>query len=181
MKNPKNAGHQALGTIVRSIKGWRLILALVLVAPMAALFAVGPTPLALADEGGVQGHTFHVTFTKWITAFPNMVGVVGGDVGVGPFAGEILNIVTVGTITKIEAIYHMNGSRHSFTAHVFVTQDNVAGMAAITGRVTEGWLEGALLTGQYKVWATCPIATPDNGLGNTCFQGTLQVFRGSEK
>lgn len=180
MKNLKNEGLQTLETIVRSIKGWRLLFALVLVAPLAALLAVGPVQLALADAGGVTGHTFDVTFTKWITTFPNMVGVVGGDVGAGTFAGEILNIGTVGTITKIEALYHMNGSSHSFTAHVYVTQDNVAGMAVITGVVTEGWLEGAPVNGVYKVWATCPIPTPGNMFGTLCFQGTLHVL-GSEQ
>jgi hypothetical protein len=72
-------------------------------AALAALCASGPTQSALADTDGLKGHTFDVTFTKWITSFPNMAGVVGGDVGDGPFAGEILNIGTVGTITTIEA------------------------------------------------------------------------------
>ena len=143
-------------------------------AAFAALSALGPTQLALADPGGEKGHTFDVTFTKWITTFPNMAGVVSGDIGDGPFVGEILNINTVGTITKIEALYHMYGSRHSFTAHVFVTQDDVAGMAVITGDVTEGWLEGAKLIGEYKVLSPCNIGT-----ASTCFQGTLNIEKDS--
>jgi hypothetical protein len=145
------------------------------VATFAALCASGPTQLALADPGGEKGHTFDVTFTKWITTFPHMAGVVGDDVGDGAFAGEILNINTVGTITKIEALYHIYGSRHSFTAHVFVTQDNVAGMAAITGEVTEGWLEDAHVTGEYKVLSPCNIGT-----ASTCFQGTLKIKKHSD-
>ena len=41
------------------------------------------------------------TFTKWVTAFPNqpgliasMAGVVGGDVGTGSYAGEVLKMST---------------------------------------------------------------------------------------
>ncbi len=98
MKNLKNEGLKTLETKVRSIKSWRLLFALVLVAPLAALSAVGPTPLALADSGGVKGHTFNVTFTKWVTSQPasppsvagvSMLGVVGGAVGEGRFAGYV--------------------------------------------------------------------------------------------
>ncbi len=152
-----------------------LTLAALAAAVFVALCALGPTQLALADPGGAKGHTFEVTFTKWITTFPNMAGIVGGDVGDGAFAGEILNIGTVGTITTIEALYHIYGSRHSFTAHVFVTQDNVAGMATITGDVTEGWLEGANVTGEYQVLSPCNIGT-----ASKCFQGALDIKRDSD-
>ena len=168
----KNLKKQILKTI------WRTVLTLVLVAGFAALSAVGWTQLALADAGGVKGHTFDVTFTKWLTSFPHMVGVVGGDVGDGTYAGKILNIGTVGNITTIHALYHINGGTHAFTADVVVTQDNVLGMAVITGRVTEGWLKSAPVTGGYKVWASCPILTPGNGQGTKCFQGTLHIQRG---
>jgi hypothetical protein len=175
MKNLKSDGLKIMEQ-VRSSKGWRLLLAFVLVAAFATLSVAGPAPVALADKGGVKGHTFNVTFTKWITTYPNMAGVVGGAVGAGTFAGEILNIGTVGNITTIEALYHMNGSRHSFTAHVYVTQNNVTGTAVITGRVTEGWLEDAQVTGEYKVLVPCPIGT-----AGMCFQGTLHVAPESEQ
>ena len=110
-----------------------------------------------------------------------MVGKVGGAVGKGPFSGEVLKYTPGTDITKIEALYHMNGSRHSFTAHVYVTQNNVTGMAVITGRVTEGWLEDAPVTGEYTVFAKCPMSTPGNVYGTLCFQGTLHVLRGSEQ
>ena len=80
----KNLKKQILKTI------WRTVLTLVLVAGFAALSAVGWTQLALADAGGVKGHTFDVTFTKWLTSFPHMVGVVGGDVGDGTYVGRFL-------------------------------------------------------------------------------------------
>jgi hypothetical protein len=185
MKNLKNEGFKTAETKVRSSKGWRMLFALVLVAAFAVLSAAGPAQVALADKGGVKGHTFNVTFTKWITTFPNMAGVVGGAVGKGKFAGEILKYTpgnsANGNITKIEALYHMNGSRHSFAAHVYVTQNNVTGMAVITGRVMEGWLEGAPVTGEYTVFAKCPMSTPGNVYGTLCFQGTLHVLRGSEQ
>ena len=42
------------------------------------------------------GHTFDATFTKYITNYPIMSGVVGGDVGTGTYAGEVLKFETVG-------------------------------------------------------------------------------------
>jgi hypothetical protein len=163
-------------TIARSIKGWNLLFAFVLAATMAA----GPAAqLVLADPGGAQGQAFDISFTKWIAGFPNMAGVVGGDVGAGTFTGEILNISSVGTITKIEALYHMHGSRHSFTAHVYVVENDAIGKAAITGLVTSGWLKGASVEGEYTVYSTCPIATPGNSNGTLCFQGELELHTGS--
>jgi hypothetical protein len=149
-------------------------------AAFAALCAIGLTQSALADPGGEKGHTFDVTFTKWISTWPNMVGFVGGDVGAGTFAGEILDISDNGAVTTIHAIYHFYGSEHSFTAHVTVMEDDVTLLAVITGRVSEGWLEGASITGEYKDWLDCPIAPPYNGLGPECFQGALNINKHSD-
>jgi hypothetical protein len=176
MKTLKNGILKTLEMKIRSFKGWRIFLALMLIATFAAV----PSQLALADSGGVKGHTIDVTFTKWITAYPNMAGVVGGAVRPGTFRGEILSLSSVGSITKIDALYHIIGSRHSFTAHVYVTEDDSVGTAVIVGRVIEGWREGASLTGEYKVWAKCPIATPGNSMGTLCFQGTLHIQPGSD-
>jgi len=191
MKNLKNQGPKIAETKVRSSKGWRILFALVLVAAFAGLSVAGSTQAALADKGGTDGHTFTVTFTKWVISTTtagaplNMVGKVGGDVGKGPFVGEVLKYmpgdVTNGNITKIEALYHINGSRHSFTAHVYVTENDNVGTAVITGRVTEGWLEDAQVTGAYTVWAKCPMDTPGNVFGTLCFQGTLHIQRGDEQ
>jgi hypothetical protein len=127
------------------------------------------------DNKGV-GHTFDATFTKWITNYPNMGGVVGGDVGTGTFTGEILSRVTVGDTTRLEALYHFNGSKHSFTAHVFVTSADVAGTATIKGLVTEGWHKDVTLTGEYTIYGVCPIPTPGITQGSTkCFQGVLHI------
>jgi len=191
MKNLKNEGFKTVGTKVRSSKGWRILFALVLVAAFAGLSVAGSTQVALADKGGTDGHTFTATFTKWVISTTaagaplNMIGKVGGDVGKGPFVGEVLKYtpgdVTNGNITQIEALYHFDGRRHSFTAHVYVTENDNVGTAVITGRVTEGWLEDAQVTGAYTVFTNCPIATPGNVYGTLCFQGTLHIQRGDEQ
>ena len=137
---------------------------------------------ALAYKSDAKGHTFNDTFTKWVTTSPpaqgvvaNMLGVVGGDVGPGTYTGEVLSVNTVGNITSIHALYHFKGSKHAFTADLNVTQDESAGTATITGSITEGWLKGASVTGEYNVLAVCPIDTPDNAYGTVCFQGALHV------
>ena len=110
------------------------------------------------------------TFTKWVTGFPAMAGVVDGDVGSGSYAGEILKY-TPGTTTVIEALYHFNGSKHAFSALVHVEQTGLK--AVISGVVTEGWLKGHTVEGTYTQ-ITCTQA-PD---GN-CFQGSLEILRRS--
>ena len=174
MTNLKNEATKTAATKIRPFKGWSILLGFVLVGTTA-----GAT---LAYNSEAKGHTFDNTFTKWVTTSPpaagvvaNMVGVVGGDVGPGPYEGEIISLNTVGNITSIEALYHFNGSKHAFTADLTITQDESAGTATITGHVTEGWLKGASVTGEYNVLAVCPIETPDNAYGTVCFQGTLHI------
>jgi hypothetical protein len=104
-----------------------------------------------------------------------MEGVVGGDVGTGTFVGEVLNVSSVGDITSIDVLYHFNGRVHSFTAHNFVTWNTALGTAVITGLVTEGWLKGATVTGEFDVRGICPIPTPGNAEGTTCYQGVLHI------
>jgi hypothetical protein len=137
---------------------------------------------ALAYNSEAKGQTFNATFTKWViksTPAPgvmaDMVGVVGGDVGPGTFTGEVINMDPGDEITSIEALYHINGSKHAFTADLKVTQNNSTGKGTITGRVTEGWLKGASVIGKYIVMADCPIATPNNADGTVCYQGALLI------
>ncbi|MGA3029149.1 MAG: hypothetical protein ABSE58_00240 [Candidatus Limnocylindrales bacterium] len=122
---------------------------------------------ALADGGRHNGDA-HNTFTKYISSYPAMAGVVGGDVGSGTYAGEILKC-TPGTTTVIEALYHFNGSKHTFSALVHVEQTGLK--AVITGVVTEAWLKGHPVEGKYTQ-ITCTQSP--NG---TCFQGTLDILR----
>lgn len=134
------------------------------------------TQASVSTNQGI-GHTFDATFTKYVNNYPYMTGIVGGDVGTGTYAGEVLSLSTVGYITSIEALYHFNGRIHSFTAHVFVTENDApgSGTAVITGRVTEGWLKGATLTGEFDVMGICPIPTPGNQEGTQCYQGILHI------
>ena len=174
MTNLKNEVTKTVATKIQPFKGRNILLGLVLVATTAGA--------ALAYNRDAKGHTFDDTFTKWVTTskpaegvLANMVGIVGGDVGPGEYKGEVISMNTVGNITSIKALYHFNGSKHAFTADLNITQDDSAGTATITGYVTEGWLKGASVTGEYNVLAVCPIETPDNAYGTLCFQGELHV------
>ena len=188
MDHLKNEVLKTMETIVRSFKGWRMLFALVLIAS----FAVAPTQLALADAGGVKGHTFDVTFTKWVTSLPvnppsnagvSMAGVVGGAVGEGRYAGKVLSDdLSVPGFWLAHARYEFYGEKHSFIADVHVTENDTTNpaTAVITGVVTRGWLKGSQLTGGYTVMSVCPITTPGNVFGTLCFQGTLHIHRGSD-
>ena len=174
MTNLKNEDTKTVAPKIQPFKGWSILLGLVLVATTAGA--------ALASNSDAKGHTFDSTFTKWVTSWPptetvpaNMVGVVGGDVGLGTYTGEVLSASNVGNITSIHALYHFNGSKHAFTAELNVTQDESAGTATITGDVIEGWLKGASVTGEYNVLAVCPMETRGNVFGTVCFQGALHV------
>ena len=89
------------------------------------------------DKGKFHGRV-EVIFTKWITDFPNMAGLVSGDAGAGLFAGEILGVTPTTDGEIIEALYHINGGAYHFTAHNFITQNNLKGTAVIDGLVS-GW------------------------------------------
>jgi hypothetical protein len=174
MTSLKNESTKTITAKIQPSKGWSILLGLVLVATSAGA--------ALAYSSDAKGHTFDDTFTKWVTTskpaegvLANMVGIVGGDVGPGTYKGEVISMNTVGNMTSIEALYHFKGSKHAFTANLKITQDESVGTATITGDITEGWLKGASVTGEYNVLAVCPIETPDNAYGTVCFQGALHV------
>lgn len=159
----------------------RISIALVLavaVLAVAVTFAVAQSNIAL--QGGANRHTFDVTFTKWITTAPEMRGVVGGAVGPGTFEGQILDLKVEGNMEYVKATYHVNGGKHSFTAEIHATQDDSLHSGVIVGTITEGWLKGATLYGEYDVLAECNIDTPGNGMGKLCFQGVLHVRAGKQ-
>ena len=132
---------------------------------------------ALAD-GGRDHRNAENTFTKWITDFNagTMAGVVGGDVGVGTYAGQITSFAQTSTGFVIDAAYHFNGSKHAFTASVHIVQTGFANgaTAVIAGWVAEGWLNGNRAEGEYTQVA-CTQAPNE-----TCFQGTLDILRGTK-
>ncbi|HKW93159.1 MAG TPA: hypothetical protein VJX92_14785 [Methylomirabilota bacterium] len=128
---------------------------------------------ALAED------TFHgrveVIFLKWVVGpGPQMAGVVSGDVGGGTFAGDILSASQQGNILTLDALYHINGGAHQFTAHNHIKQDNSTGIAVISGVVTDGPLQGARVQGEYQVIHPCGISNAEAS-GDFCFQGTLSI------
>jgi hypothetical protein len=147
-------------------------------ATAACLLALALSPAVVSAAGGRDSRNAENTFTKYISTYPVMAGVVGGDVGVGTYAGEILSLDVTNTGLVIDAVYDFEGSTHSFTAIVHVVQTGFTdgSTATITGRVTSGWLKGNQVSGQYTQ-ITCE-QTP--GVFGTCFQGTLDVLRGSK-
>ena len=74
--------------------------------------------------------------------------MVGGDIGDGTFAGEVLKETVVGDLDEIVAFYHFNGSKHSFSAIVHLNFDQVALKAEVIGVVTDGWLKGHAVSGE---------------------------------
>lgn len=148
--------------------------AIMLLLPISPGLAAGDA--RLSTEGNDSRRGIEVTFTKWVTDFPNMAGLVSGDVGGGLFAGEILNVEQTGAITRIEALYHVRGGDRRFTARVHVVQNNETGTAAIRGVVMQGAFRGQRVRGEYQVIAPCGIINAQNGSeGDVCFQGTLGV------
>jgi hypothetical protein len=109
-----------------------------------------------------------------------MIGIVGGDVGRGRYAGEVLGDDTTSRpgFWLGHARYELHGRKHTVIADLQITEDDRTPAlitATIDGVVTDGWLEGAHVTGRYRQWDVCPIPTPGNALGTVCFQGTLHL------
>lgn len=118
-----------------------------------------------------------VTFTKWVTAFPAMAGVTGGDVD-GTFEGEVLQRTPLdnGVIVQLNARYQVIDPTglHSFTAIIQGTQNNHTRSAVLNGVVTEGWLAGSQVHVAFDIVTPCELAS-----SNTCFRGTIRVMPGS--
>jgi hypothetical protein len=124
------------------------------------------------------------TFTKWFVS-PTllMAGVVGGDVGTGIYAGQVLSVDSTSQpgFLLIRARYEFHGAKHTFIADMHIVENDTItpARAALTGIVTSGWLTGAQVTGRYTVMNPCPIATPGN-ITSQCFQGILHVEFGGD-
>jgi hypothetical protein len=160
-----------MGTMT-TVRGTRTRAVALTTAAMLLTLSLGAGSV-LAD-GGRDHRNAETTFTKWISAYPAMAGFVGGDVGNGTYAGEILALTVTDTGLVIDASYHFSGSRHTFTAMVHVVQTGFidGSSAVVTGRVTEGWLRGNPVAGEYT-----QIACNEAPSGS-CFQGTLDILRG---
>ena len=140
------------------------------------------TSIAAASARTQTGHArdaestgLDLTYTKWIApGFPNLVGVVGGDI-VGKFGGAVYDRTVDGNLVHLDAIYVVIAPdpAKSFTAHVEGTEDLSTLKAVLDGRVVDGFMNHAHVHVQFDV-ITCTQAP--NG---TCFQGTISVRRSS--
>jgi hypothetical protein len=149
----------------------------------AFAIAAAATLLALSMSVGVgsvlgkqDARMAENTFTKWVTSFPSMAGFVGGDVGAGAYAGEVLSLsgsATPADPLLITADYHFIGAHHSFTARLNIVQ--VYADAQLNGVVTKGWLKGNVARGAYTM-----ITCAHDGGTSDCFQGYLDILRGTK-
>ena len=137
-----------------------------------------PTVFTVADAAAQGAQTVEITFTKWFTRNadgtfgPQMEGTVGGALGNGTFAGEILANPRSArfNITRLEAIYHVQAGGHAVSALI------QGGSSAATGY---GKLQGHILAGTAGVglpvrveFQAGPCPQAPNG---TCFRGTMRV------
>ncbi len=146
-------------------RGSRLVRAVASFATVALL--AGSIGAATVSAAGGPGR--HATFTKYITTWPQMAGIVGGTVGDGAFSGTVIDYLA-GPTTLITASYHFGGSRHEFTARMHVEQTGLH--AVLIGVITDGWGVGKLVTGAYDQ-VTCDLS----GATTDCFQGYLDIGR----
>jgi hypothetical protein len=143
---------------------------LVALAAAVALLTVGLGAGVVSADNGRNDEKGAATFTKWVTDWPNMAGIVGGSVGNGAFSGKVLDY-NPGPTTVIAALYHFSGSRHDFTALMHVEQTGLR--AVLVGVVIDGWQKGKLVNGEYTQ-ITCTHGT----VTGDCFRGSLDVARG---
>ena len=130
------------------------------------------------------GAPVEVTFTKWVTTFPALAGVTGGDVP-GTFAGAVLSRDPFdnGTIVQLEARYEAIAANpaHSFVARIEGSQNNETKHAVLNGTVISGWQAGAQVHVTFDIivpaaGTSCVPAAPVN---RTCFRGTMTILPGS--
>jgi hypothetical protein len=152
---------------------------LAMIAGLAVVASIAAASAQTQTRDGRDGtNSVELTYTKWFApGFPNMVGVVGGDI-TGTFGGAVLQATpdASGRFVHLKAIYIVIAAdpAQSFTAQVEGVQDNQTGTAVLDGRVLGGQFAHARVHAQYKV-ISCTQAP-----GGTCFQGTISVTRGSD-
>ena len=155
---------------------------------IAVLVAAASIAAASAQTQTLRSHhvkgpdALELTYTKWIApgypnlaaGFPNLVGVVGGDI-VGKFGGAVYERTVNGSLVHLDAIYIVIAPdpAKSFTAHVKGTEDLNTLKAVLVGRVVDGFLNGAHVHVEFDV-INCTQAP-----SGTCFQGTISVRRSS--
>ena len=144
-----------------------------MVGVIVLFLAVSP---ATAQDNGAP---LVITFTKWVTTFPRMEGIVAG-LPKGGYVGEILErqVSTnsnLNGIIKLEAIYEVrDGNGNFLTALIRGGTNAVTGVARLDGFVLAGFRTGAPVRVEFK---TIPAATGCAGAppNTTCFQGTIHL------
>lgn len=159
------------GSGTRSGISRRLVTLTAAVALLSVVLGAGVVS-AHPGQNESDGPNGAATFTKWVTDWPNMAGVVGGSVGNGAFSGKVLDYAP-GPTTVIAAIYHFGGSRHEFTALMHVEQTGLH--ADLIGVVIDGWNKGKLVTGEYT-----QITCAHDGITTDCFRGSLHLGHGGD-
>jgi hypothetical protein len=88
----------------------------------------------------------------------DMAGVLtGGAAGTDTFSGEILNVITsTPELWEGEVQYQIHGTTHQFSAHIHVMENVVTNKATLDGVITEGWLHGRPVHGEYDTISSCP-------------------------
>jgi hypothetical protein len=153
----------------------RLLGFILVVAVTGGIAAAGQARSGSARDETPPG--VELTYTKWFApGFPNMVGVVGGDIA-GKFGGAVLQRTpdATGSVVQLTATYIVVAAdpAQSFTAHVEGAQDNQTRTAVLDGRVVDGYLKRAHV---HVEFAVISCAQAPNG---TCFQGSISVTRSS--
>jgi hypothetical protein len=153
-------------------------LALILAVAVTGGFAAASQARSGRAHDGEPAVGVELTYTKWFApGFPNMVGVVGGDI-VGKFGGAVIQRTpdATGRFVQLTAVYIVIAPdpAKSFTAHVEGVQDNQTRTAVLDGRVVDGYLKRAHVHAEFAV-ISCSQAP-----SGRCFQGTISVTRSSE-
>jgi len=140
------------------------------------------TSIARADDNRDHRDAI-ITWTKHVTAllppggeiFATIAGTAEGDIGEGTVIGDAFNpreVLPNGSVT-FEAQYRFVGSKHSCTVH-FRTVQTPERSGVIIGVVTDGWLKGNVVVGEYQGYPC------GQGVTFTCFDGTFVIKRGTK-
>ncbi len=106
----------------------------------------------------------------WIVAGGVMPGIVGGELGDGVFAGQVLSQVRIadGKISKLDVRYGaVVGGGRSFNAVLHGTSNSQTGIGVLSGFIVDGWLPGAQVQVRWQ-----RLASAEHG---SIFVGTMTI------